>query len=281
MLKQIQFIPKEITQLQLYQIKPLMSKNQAQIAIPQNSNASTYSVVQGGSAWRLHHTAEPLHIVISIPMQEVFSQPECRMAGWMQLQSSKAFNPYLLSPWPAPGCALETSTSWLEASRAKMSVLQAARWAWCQTQEALCGKKLCELHDSAGTVELNGSSSKMLQASSASDKMESGLLCPNYTGRGMIYDGQLYLAEILRPYIHANAGGAYARKAVLPTPRTSDQQRPLNFMTLNQTMCMNFSEDLISRGDRHALLGHLNSQLSESIMGYALDWTRTIESDVE
>lgn len=240
-------------------------------------NALTCSVDVGESVLHLTPTARQSHIVTSTQMHEMCSLQESKMAGWMQLRSLKQFNPYHLSPWPVPGSNLTKSTSSQEDFRAKMSVLQGARWVWSRTQEVLCGKRLCALPGSVEQMAQNGSSLKMSQESLGSKKMELGLSYLSFGSRGMIFDGQLFPAAILRPFIHETDGGVFAKRAMLPTPRTSDQQRPLNFLTLNQTMCMNFSGDMTSRENRHALLGHLNSQLSESLMGYPLDWTKTIE----
>ena len=188
------------------------------------------------------------------------------------LQSSMTFDPYLLSPWPPAGLILHRSRSSLQVSRAKTSVLQAARWVFWATQGPLCGERSSGSHRTSRPS--SGSSSRTSLPSSPSEAKASAQSSLTYSKQAIVCDGQLYHAPSLVPVISVRGGG-HCVTGTLPTPRTHDQHRPLTFITLNQRVCMSSCDGAIPTHNRVQQLGHLNCQLSESIMGYPLNWTQT------
>ena len=226
---------------------------------------------------RYSPTAKRLVTVTPPRSASASSRKGSRRVAWKMLQSSATYDPYLLNPWPPPGLRHRTSRSSLRDSRAKISVLRAARWVFSATHDQVCGDKLCDWQERASL--LNGSSSKTLLQSSHCKKRASQRSSGTFMKQGILFDGQLYRAEMLVPVTAVKDGGRCAT-ARLATPRTCDYNRPMTYTTLCQNVCMSSYEDVMSRHDREVLLGHLNCHLSESIMGFPLDWMKTTDSDV-
>ena len=242
-----------------------------------DSNALICSVDVEASQLHCSPTADLLLTATPQTTAKKSSKKGSRRVAWKMLQSSTMFDPYLLSPWPPAGSILRRSRSSLQVSRAKTSVLQAARWVFLATQDRVCGGRLCDLQES---VKLSGSFSKMSLQSSNCKKRVSRRSSWTYKKQGILSDGQLYLAPTLVPVIYVRGGGLSATNR-MATPRTCDYNRPMTFTTLCQNVCMSSYGDVMSRHDREVQLGHLNCQLSESIMGFPLDWTKTIDSDAQ
>ena len=206
------------------------------------------------------------------------SRKGSRRVAWKMLQSSATFDPYLLTPWPPAGLRHRKSRSSLRDSRARTSVLQAARWVFSETHDLVCGGRLCDWQERVS--QSNGCSSKTSLQSSHCKKKASHRSSQTFPKQGILCDGQLYRAEMLVPAIAVKDGG-HCATARLATPRTCDYNHPLTFTTLCQNVCMSSFEDVMSRHDREVLLGHLNCQLSECIMGFPVGWTKTTDSDVQ
>ena len=241
-------------------------------------NVSTCSLVVAESPLRCSPIARQSPTVIPQSTANRSSRKGSRKVAWKTLQSSAMFDPYLLTPWPPAGLRYRISRSSLRASRAKISVLQAARWVFSETQDLVCGSKLCDWQERVS--QLNGCSSRMSLQSSHSKRRASRRSSPTFPKQGILCDGQLYRAEMLVPVIAVKDGG-HCATGRMATPRTCDYNRPLTFTTLCQNVCMSSFEDVMSRHDREVLLGHLNCQLSECIMGFPVDWTKTTDSDAQ
>ena len=222
---------------------------------------------------RYSPTAKRLVTVTPPRSASASSRKGSRRVAWKMLQSMDSTDRDRTSP----GLRHRTSRSSLRDSRAKISVLRAARWVFSATHDQVCGDKLCDWQERASL--LNGSSSKTLLQSSHCKKRASQWSSGTFMKQGILFDGQLYRAEMLVPVTAVKDGGRCAT-ARLATPRTCDYNRPMTYTTLCQNVCMSSYEDVMSRHDREVLLGHLNCHLSESIMGFPLDWTKTTDSDV-
>lgn len=235
-------------------------------------SALTSSVAAEGLPSPCSPTAERSHTATSQRSAKTSSKNGFRTDAWKMLQSSRTFNPFLISPWPPAGSRLTTSSASRQGSRARTSVLQAARWVFLATQDHLCGERCSDLQRTSRPS--SGSSSRTSLPSSPSEAKASAQSSLTYSKQAIVCDGQLYHAPSLVPVISVRGGG-HCVTGNLPTPRTHDQHRPLTFITLNQRVCMSSCDGAIPTHNRVQQLGHLNCQLSESIMGYPLNWTQT------